>query len=706
MKKQFIFGMILAVLFVAGIAYVNYAKTEISNKSTQSMEPQSNFDHDQLLSVIEEQINQQRPQDDEGISNDKTPDFDAEVETIHYDLVVYGGDPEGVTAAVMGARNGLKTLLVMEEDSPGGLIVHGALNFLDLNYDHRGRAINKSFFQEWHRKVGGGVIVDIEDARFAFAELLLAEENLNILPLTQLHRIQLSDDQQEIAMLTFETTGISRTHDSKLASQLTGIHPVWAQVAEQIGIKATLIEPEPSTAWQVVAKYYIDASQDADLAALANVPHFLGGADIGLPDRKMAATLVFRLKNVDWRGLQKDVQKQKWGFSRMNATSAWGFGKIGEEYHPVDSQTKLRGLNLALQKDGTVFVNALQIFDLDVLDPASLAKGMEQGKVETEHVVKYLRRVLSGFENVELMDFPPQLYVRESRHVLTLYQLDILDLIEKVDFWDKIALSSYPVDYQATSPVDGGFVVFTPGVYSIPFRSLVPREIKNLLVVGRSAGFGSLAAGSSRVIPTGMAVAEAASTAAAVAIENKEDFHQFANDQSSIQLLQKRLIGQGVDLRKIQGVNAITLDPDYEQLKELFSWGMIVAGYDNDLRLDEGLREREFAFLLMKGMRLRQAHNYSEYLAGGLYSLSEYKPLRRDKALELLLAAAGYWVAKVEDKYQTAFNDGFIPVDMQERLKENRLLTRRDVYKLTIHFYQRYPVPEELNILRTRPFGK
>lgn len=709
MKNQFFIGIILTILLVAGVAYVNYAKTNISNISTHSTE-QSNFDHDQLLADIEKHITMQKPQDRDEITTDMGSDFDVVEEITHYDLIVYGGDPEGVTAAVMGARNGLKTLLVMEEDSPGGLIVHGALNFLDLNYDHRGRAINKSFFKEWHRRVEGGVIVDIEEARSAFTKFLLAEENLNIVPLTQLHSAQLAEDQRKIAKLTFETTGISRTHDGKLATHLTGIHPVWAQVADKMSengaSKATLIEVEPGTVWQVSADCYIDASQDADLGALADVPYFLGGADIGLPDRKMAVTLVFRLKNVDWRGLHKDVQKQKWGFSRMNATSAWGFGKIGEQYQAVDPQTKLRGLNLALQKDGTVFVNALQIFDLDVLDPASLAKGMEQGKAETEHVVEYLRRVLSGFESVELMDFPPQLYVRESRHVLTLYQLDILDLIEKVDFWDKIALSSYPVDYQATSPVDGGFVVFTPGVYSIPFRSLVPREMKNLLVVGRSTGFGSLAAGSARVIPTGMAVAEAASTAAALAIENQVDFHQLADDQSLIQLLQKRLTEQGVDLRKIQGVNAITQDPDYDQLKELFSWGMIVAGYDNDLQLDEGLQEREFAFLLMKGMRLRQAHNYSEYLAGGLYSLSEYKPLRRDKALELLLAAGGYWVAKVENKYQTALKDGFIPDDLKESFQENRLLTHRDVYKLATHFYQRYPVPEDLKVLRTRPFGK
>ncbi|MCK4259458.1 MAG: FAD-dependent oxidoreductase [Halanaerobiales bacterium] len=624
-----------------------------------------------------------------------------------YDLVVYGGDPEGVVAAIAGARNGLKTLLVMEEDGPGGLMVYGALNFLDLNYDERGKVINKGIFKEWHQLAGGEVIVDTEEARKAFMKLLLVEENLTIVPLTSIQEVQISEDQQKISSLIFETTGISRTHDVELMNKVkTDVHPDWASAVKKDDLKATLVKIKPDTVWIVEGKRYIDASQDADLAALADVLYFTGGADVGLPDRKMAVTLVFRLKNVNWKDLQKDIKSQKWGYSKMNSTSAWGLGKIGQKYEPVDPSTRLRGLNIAKQDDGTVFINALQIFNLDFNDSDSLAKGMEQGKKEAEYVVEYLTKELSGFENAELMEFPSQLYVRESRHILTLYQLDILDLVENVDFDDKIAVASYPVDYQATSPVDPGFVIFDPGVYSIPFRSLVPRFKKNILVVGRSGGYGSLAAGSARVIPTGMATAEAAGTAAALSIEEGVDFHKFAMDSNLIDSLQTQLFNQGVDLRQLNEINEVVQDLDYHKFKELFSWGMIVAGYDNDLKLDKNVTEREFSFLLMKGMRLRQADNYDEYLAGGLYSLSSNKTLKRDKACEILLAAGGYWLAKVENVYLTALEDGFIPLDLKENFKTNCLLTRRDMYKLIISFLKRYSVPEDLLELRTRSFGE
>ncbi len=636
---------------------------------------------------------------------DKLDSVQALSQDNQFDLIVYGGDPEGVVAALSGARNGLNTLLVMEEGGPGGLMVYGALNFLDLNYDDRGRIVNKGIFAEWHKLVGGGVIVDTEKAREAFARLLLAEENLTIVPVTSLREVQLSEDGQKITGLTLETNGISKSHDAQLQVE-SGLHPIWNQIIRSGQTRANLWRLNSGIIWRAEASKYIDASQDADLAAMAQVPFFVGGADIGLPDRRMAVTLVFRLKNVNWKELEKDIKAQKWGYSRMNSTAVWGLGKIGETYKPFDPNTKLRGLNIALQEDGTVFINALQIFYLDVLDPESLAQGMEQAKAETLHIEQFLRKNLSGFEKAELMDYPSQLYIRESRHILALYQLSLLDLIENVDFPDKIALSSYPVDYQATTPVDGGFVVFNPGLYSIPFRSLVPQEKLNLLVVGRSTGYGSLAAGSARVIPTGMAVGEAAGTAAAIAINRQVNFHQMTEDQQLINYLQERLITQGVDLMEITEINQITQDKDYAYFKELFSWGMIVAGYDNNLNLDNGIREREFAFLLMKGMKQRQADNYSEYLAGGLYSLSEYKPLYRDKVCELLLAAGGYWLAKVDNVYQTALRDGFIPEILQDSLRDNRLITKRDAYILVSYFLKRYPIPEELRKLRTRPFGE
>ena len=63
------------------------------------------------------------------------------------------------------------------------------------------------------------------------------------------------------------------------------------------------------------------------------------------------------------------------------------------------------------------------------------------------------------------------------------------------------------------TPDDWGGVVLKPKQYAIPYRSIVPLKVDNLLVVGRSASFDTLPHGSARVIPTGMATGQAAGAA-------------------------------------------------------------------------------------------------------------------------------------------------------------------------------------------------
>src|SRR5690606_4508426 len=106
-----------------------------------------------------------------------------------------------------------------------------------------------------------------------------------------------------------------------------------------------------------------------------------------------------------------------------------------------------------------------------------------------------------------------ELYVRETRHIKAFYQLPISDVWENKDHWDSIAFGSYPVDMQATTPKGKDEIVVNPKQYAIPFRSLVPIGKENLLVASRSSGYSSLAAGSARIIPTGMSTGEAAGVA-------------------------------------------------------------------------------------------------------------------------------------------------------------------------------------------------
>ena len=110
-------------------------------------------------------------------------------------------------------------------------------------------------------------------------------------------------------------------------------------------------------------------------------------------------------------------------------------------------------------------------------DPESLQKAHQRGQEEARHVLAFLRENLAGFEEASLLPFPPELYVRESRHIVGEYQLQVADLLHNRTPFDTVALASYPLDYQASTPEYDGFVLFNPAIYGIPLRSLIPKGL-------------------------------------------------------------------------------------------------------------------------------------------------------------------------------------------------------------------------------------
>lgn len=97
----------------------------------------------------------------------KKPEPIKNIET-EYDVIVIGGEPEGVAAAVAAARNGAKTLLVEKRQELGGLFTYGMLNFLDIPRDGRNNSISEGIFKEWHELVTGKDAFGIVGAKAAF----------------------------------------------------------------------------------------------------------------------------------------------------------------------------------------------------------------------------------------------------------------------------------------------------------------------------------------------------------------------------------------------------------------------------------------------------------------------------------------------------------------------------------------------------------
>ena len=480
-------------------------------------------------------------------TNEGTADSD-------YDVIVVGSDPEGIAAALSAARNGMKTLLLSKDSTPGGLYTLGALNFIDVPETRDGTLLVGGIYEEFVNAVGGSGF-DIVNAANVFNDMLTAEDNLTV---------RYGAKFQEPVMNGNTITGVT--------------------VLEEGDMLVTYNAP-----------YIIDSTQDGDVAAAAGAPYTYAGEDIGERDREMGVTLVFRVSGVNWdsmcryltikRGIGEIFNKST--SMGVSGNTAWGFSDEGYAYEPSDEAMRLRGFNMAKQDNGDVLVNALLIFDVDPLDEASREEGIARAKAELENIIPYLQDEFWGFGDCELAGTAEDLYVRESRHITCEYNLTIDDVLENRDQDDRIAVTSYPVDVQPTKTQTYGTVVGYPDQYAVGYKSLVPQDVDGLLVVGRAAGYTSLAAGSARIVPTGMACGEAAGVAVAVAKAQSATPRDLVDDDVAIAEIQEKLTAQGAKLDHTQTHEEVMDHWAYPGVKVLRSLGVLDGGYDNNYYHDD-----------------------------------------------------------------------------------------------------------------------
>ena len=479
-----------------------------------------------------------------------------------YDCIVVDGSPEGVTAAISAARNGLDTLLICQDEALGGLYTLGELNYIDVPESRDGTVLVEGIYKEFYDAVGGSGF-DVTVAKNTFYEMVQAEDNITL-------RVQ-----------------------SKFAEPVMDGHAVTGVTVEEDGERVTYTAP-----------VVIDATPDGDVCAAAGCDYTFAGEDIGERDREMGVTLVFRLSGVDWEKVSEFVQTPEDGESTaeggVNGNLAWGYSTEGYAYEPEDDAMRLRGFNIARQANGDVLINALVIFDVDALDAESRAEGIARGQKELPRIVEYMNENCVGFEKAELADTAEQLYVRETRHIRCEDTLTIDDVLENRSQEAAIAVSNYPVDVQATKTQTYGTVVGFPDQYEIGLGSLIPQNIDGLMIVGRAAGYTSMAAGSARIVPTGMACAQAAGVAARVALEdeNIRVLRDLLASDADIAEIQQLLRDQGARLDHTETHEAVMDHWAYDGLKVIRSMGFADGGYDNDYRLDETVSGPRFANMM------------------------------------------------------------------------------------------------------------
>jgi hypothetical protein len=411
------------------------------------------------------------------------------------DVIVIGGGPSGIAAAVASARNGARTLLVERYGFLGGMATAGLVGPFMTCYDIEGREpIIKGIFKELvDRLVAMGAAVDPAGVKgfSAFGGY---------------H----SYGHEHVTPFDAEALKYASQEMVLAAGAELKLHTFFVDCVVQADKIVSLITATKSGLEALRAQIVIDATGDADVAARAGTPFEKGRSQDG---RMQPVSLFFRVGNVDDNAVQAymDAHPEDECFADLVARAR----ASGDYDLPKDRVTMFR-----TPRQGEWWANASRVHGVDSTDGEQLTAAEIEGHRQVTVLLEFLRQYVPGFEQCCLLDTATQIGVRESRRIIGDYTLTAEDVFRARRFDDAIARVSFPIDIHDVKSGGGFFEGPRDGpYYTIPYRCLVPTGIENLLVAGRPISATHEAHGSLRVMPPCFATGQAAGTAAALAVE-------------------------------------------------------------------------------------------------------------------------------------------------------------------------------------------
>ena len=377
------------------------------------------------------------------------------------DVLVVGGGPSGLSAAVAAARSGARVILVERYGYLGGLATGGLVLYMEGVVDKEAkRAIGGIMWETLERlkKVDGLVElrenenphVDSELLKFISDELCL-ESSFEVM---------------------FHSLAVSVMAD---ANSLAGI-----VVENKSGRQA------------IGAKIIVDCTGDGDIAAWAGAPFESGTRKIGL-NMKIGGVNLIRKREFE----RDNPEELKALRSKMFSKGGMHIGTGPTPYS--DSGVYWVNISgLAGRKDQSEA--SLSTINVDDLSFAEI-----ELRRRLKISLDFHRENIPGFEKLHLLALASQLGVRESRRIETTYRLLQSDIEEGKQFDDGIGA--------VAARVAGG------GRYHVPFGSLVPSSLDDLLVAGRCLGSDHWSQNYIRLIPAAFMTGQAAGTAAAMSAD-------------------------------------------------------------------------------------------------------------------------------------------------------------------------------------------
>jgi hypothetical protein len=401
-----------------------------------------------------------------------------------YDVIVLGGGPAGIAAAATAAGHGRSTLLIERYGFLGGMgTAAGVTNFCGL-----------------HANVHG----DISQVVHGVADDLLARID-RLGGLNAPHIVF-----GKIAAQAYDTAAYKCAADDLLLGRGVDIlfHALGAGVVMEPDdtVRALIVETKSGRA-ALLGRAFIDCSGDGDLAAWAGAPFELGDGAGSM----LYPTMMFRLNGVD-----PQAAGEAWSTipALMDAAERRGthFPRKGAIVRPMKNPSEWRVNVTQLKKPGGSA--------LDGTDAGELSAGEIEGRRQALAFFEFLQREAPGFGKSYIVDIPPQIGIRETRRITGAYQLSGEDVLTCASFPDTIGVNGWPIESHVAGDVEWKWppIPQSRGFNHLPYRMLLPRGVRNLLVAGRCASMTHEGQSAARVSGACFAMGQAAGSASHLAL--------------------------------------------------------------------------------------------------------------------------------------------------------------------------------------------
>lgn len=395
------------------------------------------------------------------------------------EVLVAGGGPAGIGAALGAARSGAKVMMVEQSNVPGGMATSGMMS-------------------DWSPGTDSPLMKEIMTRTLQNPSMppVPNEGSLNCIP----HECLTSTLFQML-----EEAGVELR-----------LYTMIADAVVEDGTLRGVITESKSGREMLEAEVVVDATGDGDVAARAGAAFRTGREEDGLCQ---PMTLMFRIAGVDYsRAIFPP------SFESYMDVPDGEIQSLGKSILPYPAGHVLL---YRTRIPGEVCVNMTNAIRFDGTDARQLTEAEKLCRKQIDAIIPFLRRYVPGYENCYLVAVARNVGVRETRHFRGLYTVTAEDILEARVFPDWIATKNY-FNFDIHSLKGPGLDEHgvqrkfrSKGAYTIPYRACVPEKIDGLLLAGRSISGTHKAHSNYRVMPICLNVGQGVGVAAALAARGK-----------------------------------------------------------------------------------------------------------------------------------------------------------------------------------------